>query len=157
MGITMRKILIIILSIIFIPLSAMADDIADVKAEFNKYVNDANNYSTNLPNRYINNAKIIRVVNKKRGGHQSLIIPYDRYIKELNGHSVLAKAVNYKNRYVNIKVHKHGNDYKLSATRIPRSDKKGLPCYFVYTKQNGVWKIKEESMTTNVQAFLSSK
>ena len=142
---------------VFIPMYALANDVSDIKDVFKKYVNDANEYSKNLPNYYINNAKIIRVVNKKRGGQQSVVIPYDRYLKELNLHSALAKAVNYKNEYVNVKVTKHNGGYKLSAMRIPRSDKTGLPCYFVYTKQDGAWKIKEESMTTNVQTFLSAK
>ena len=153
----MKKILLLILSIIIFPLCVYADDISDVKAAFNKYVNDANSYSRNLPNYYINNAKIIRVVNKRRGGQHSIVIPYDRYLKELSGRSALAKAVNYKNKYTNIKITKHNGDYKLSATRIPRNDRVGLPCHFVYTKQDGSWKIKEESMTTNVQTFLSAK
>ena len=153
----MKKILLIILSIFIIPIYAFANDTTDIQKTFNAYVNDANNYSKTLPNYYTNNAKIIRVVNKRRGGQHAIIIPYERYVKELNGHSVLAKAVNYKNRYVNIKITKQGNDYKVSATRIPRNDKSGLPCYFVFTKQNNIWKIKEESMTTNVQTFLSAK
>lgn len=153
----MRKIFFIVLAILTFNTVAMADDITEVKTAFNKYVEDANNYSTNLPNNYIKYAKIIRVVNKKQGGQKTIIIPYDRYLKELNGHSTLAKAVKYKNNYVNIKVSKHGENYKLSATRIPRNDKKGLPCYFIYTKQDGKWKIKEESMTTNVQTFLVAK
>ena len=153
----MKKILLLILSMMFIPIYALADDISEVKAQFNKYVNDANNYSKTLPNYYVNNAKIIRLVNKRRGGQTAIVIPFDRYIKELNGRSGIAKAVNYKNRYVNIKVNKHNDTYKLSATRIPRNDKRGLPCYFVFSKRDGVWKITEESMTTNVQTFLSVK
>ncbi len=153
----MKKIYISVLALLLLSLNAFADDVTDIKTIFSKYVSDANNYSTNLPNYYIKYAKIIRIVNKKQGGKKEIIIPYDRYLKELQGHSTLAKAVKYKNRYVNIKVTKHGENYKLSATRIPRNDKTGLPCYFVYTKQNDGWKIKEESMTTNVQAFLSAK
>lgn len=153
----MKKALLIILSMVLFPLSVFANDTAEIKEIFNKYVNDANSYSRSLPDYYTDNAKIVRVVNKKQGGQKSVVIPYDRYLKELSGHSALAKAVNYKNRYVNIKVAKHGDDYKLSATRIPRNDKYGLPCYFIYTKQGSSWKIKEESMTTNVQTFLSAK
>lgn len=153
----MKKVLLVILSMVLVSISAFADDISEIKNVFNNYVNDANNYSKNLPNYYINNAKIIRVVNKRQGGQKAIVIPYDRYLKELSGRSTLAKAVNYKNRYTNIKVVKTNGDYKLSAIRIPRNDKKGLPCHFVYTNQDGSWKIKEESMTTNVQTFLSAK
>ncbi len=153
----MKKFILGIISLFLAQLSVFADDITDIKSAFNKYISDANSYSVNLPNHYIKYAKIIRLVNKKQGGQKEIIIPYDRYLKELKGHSSLAKAVKYKNNYVNIKVSKHGENYKLSATRIPRNDKYGLPCYFIYTKNNGTWKIKEESMTTNVQTFLSAK
>ena len=153
----MKKIFLIALSLMVFPLMAMADDKDDVLAAFNRYVNDANSYSSSLPNYYTSNAKIIRVVNKKQGGQKAVLIPFDRYLKELEGHSKLAKTVGYKNAYVNRRVAKVDNDYKLSATRIPRNDKTGLPCYFIFTKTDNGWKIKEESMTTNVQTFLNAK
>ncbi len=153
----MKKLLISLFMLVSVNTAVFADNQTEITAIFNKYVNDANNYSTNLPNYYVNNAKILRVVNKKQGGKQTILIPYDRYLKELKGHSALARAVKYKNTYVNQKITRAGSDYKLSATRIPRNDKKGLPCYFVFTKTESGWKIKEESMTTNVQTFLSAK
>ena len=36
---------------------------------------------------YTNNAKIIRVVNKKQGGQASVVIPFDRYLKEMQTHT----------------------------------------------------------------------
>ena len=152
-----KKIILTVLSFLIIPMAVFASDISDVENIFKKYVQDANNYSKDLPEYYTNNAKIIRVVNRKSGGQSSIIIPFDRYVKELTGRSIIAKAVNYKNNYANIKVTKYNNGYKLTASRIPRNDKTGLPCHFVYIKQNGSWKISEESMTTNVQAFLGAK
>ena len=110
-----------------------------------------------MPDYYVKDAKIIRVVNRRQGGQKAILIPYDRYVKELTAHAILAKTVGYKNRYENRKVSKVNGDYKVSANRIPRNDKKGLPCYFVFTKTSSGWKIKEESMTTNVQTFLSAK
>jgi len=153
----MKKILLTTLALIGLSLSVMADDKADVLATFDKYVNDANNYSTNIPEYYTKNAKIVRVVNKKQGGQASVIIPFDRYLKELQGHSKLAKMVNYKNRYENRKITQVGTDYKVSTIRIPRNDKTGLPCHFIFTKEAGKWKIKEENMQTNVQTFLNAK
>ena len=153
----MKKIFIISLTFLFISLGVYATDKEDVMSAFDKYVAAANSYSKDLPNYYINNARIIRVVNKKGGGQKAILIPYDRYLKELSTHSLLAKTVNYKNRYENRKITKVNKDYKISATRIPRNDKTGLACYFIYTKTSSGWKIKEESMTTNVQTFLSAK
>jgi len=153
----MKKIFLTTISILILSLSAFADDKADVLAAFDKYVKDANSYSENIQNYYIKDAKIIRVVNKKQGGQKAVLIPFDRYLKELQGHAKLAKVVNYKNNYTNRKIEKVGNDYKVSAIRIPRNDKTGLPSHFIFTKTGNSWKIKEESMETNVQTFLNAK
>lgn len=153
----MKKLLYSFFICCILTLCAYADDKTDVLETFDKYVNDANSYSVNLPNYYINNAKIVRVVNKKQGGQKAVIIPFDRYLKELKGHSTLAKTVGYKNRYDNRKIAKVDNDYKVSAIRVPRNDKTGLPCYFIFTNVDGKWKIKEENMQTNVQTFLNAK
>ena len=153
----MKKLFFTIISMLLLSLNVFADEKTDVLATFDKYVNDANAYSTSMPNYYTKNAKIIRVVNKKQGGQASVIIPFDRYLKELEGHAKLAKITGYKNTYTNRKAEKIGNDYKVSATRIPRNDKTGLPSHFIFTKEGNSWKIKEESMTTNVQTFLNAK
>lgn len=154
----MKKILVSILFMLFFSIGAYADDKQDVLNIFDKYISDANSYSRNIPNYYTKDARIIRVVNKKQGGQKAVLIPFERYLKELSTHAKLAKTVGYKNRYENRKITKiNNNDYKISATRIPRNDKKGLPCHFIYTKTSDGWKIKEESMTTNVQTFLNAK
>lgn len=154
----MKKILLTALFIIFSTLIVFADNQSDVLAVFDKYVEDANNYSPELPNYYTNNAKIIRIVNIKTGGQKSIIIPFDRYVKELNANAVLAKTVKYKNNYTQRKAVKiNNNEIKISAVRVPRADKTGLPCYFIFTKTSSGWKIKEECMTTNVQTFLNAK
>jgi len=153
----MKKIFLIFSMLMLFVSSVFAGEKEDVLATFDKFVDATNTYSTTIPNYYVPNAKIIRVVNKKEGGQKSIVIPFDRYLKELRGNSVLAKAVKYKNRYENRKITKTGDDYKISAIRIPRNDKTGLPCHFIFTKQGPHWKIKEESMTTNVQTFLNAK
>ena len=153
----MKRILLTTLALISFSTSVMADDKTDVLATFDQYVNDANEYKTNIPDYYTKNAKIVRVVNKKQGGQASVIIPFDRYLKELETHSKIAKAVKYKNRYENRKITQVGADYKVSSIRIPRNDKTGLPAHFTFAKVDGKWKIKEESMETNVQTFLNAK
>ena len=153
----MKKILLTTLALIGLSLSVFADDKTDVLTTFENYVNDANSYATTIPNYYVSNAKIIRVVNKKQGGQASVIIPFDRYLKEMQTHAKVAKVANYKNRYENRKISQVGADYKVSSIRIPRNDKTGLPCHFIFTKVGDKWKIKEESMETNVQTFLNAK
>ncbi len=153
----MKKIILLLTFVMLSSLSVMADDKQDVLSVFNAYIQDANSYSSNLANYYVNNAKIVRIVNKKQGGQKAILIPFDRYLKELSSHALLAKTVNYKNRYTNRKISKDNKDYKVSAMRIPRNDKSGLPCYFIFTKTSSGWKIKEESMTTNVQTFLTAR
>ena len=153
----MKKLLLTTLATLLLSLSALADDKADVLATFDKYVKDANSYATTIPNYYTENARIIRVVNKKQGGQKAVLIPFDRYLKELDQHAKLAKVTNYRNNYTERKIEKIGADYKVSSIRIPRNDKTGLPAHFIFTKVGTSWKIKEESMETNVQTFLNAK
>ncbi len=153
----MKKIFFILAMMFAFSTSVFAGDKEDILAVFDKYVQAANTYSTSLPSYYAPNAKILRVVNKKQGGQKVIVIPFDRYLNELKSRAALAKTVRYTNRYENRKVQKVDNDYKLTATRLPRNDKDGLPCYFIFTKQGDKWKIKEESLTTNVQTFLNAK
>ena len=153
----MKKIFFILAIMFAFSTSVFAGDKEDILAVFDKYVQAANTYSTSLPSYYAPNAKILRVVNKKQGGQKVIVIPFDRYLNELKSRAALAKTVRYTNRYENRKVQKVDNDYKLTATRLPRNDKDGLPCYFIFTKQGDKWKIKEESLTTNVQTFLNAK
>ena len=152
-----KKITLCLICLIAFYGAAKADEISDVQTFFNNFVNASNTYSTNLPNYYIPNAKIIRVVHKPDGTKQAVIIPFDRYLQELKKGAAIAKTVGYKNRYVNQKVTKIGDNYKLSATRIPRNDKTGLEAYFIITKTPSGYKIKEESMGTTVQRFLNAK
>lgn len=153
----MKKLISILVIMFAFSTSVFAGDKEDILAVFDKYVQAANTYSTSLSSYYTADAKIVRVVNKKQGGQKTIVIPFDRYLNELKSRAALAKTVRYTNRYENRKVAKVDNDYKLSATRLPRSDKEGLPCYFIFTKQGNTWKIKEESLTTNVQTFLNAK
>ena len=152
-----KKITLCLICLIAFYGAAKADEMSDVQTFFNNFVNASNTYSTNLPNYYIPNAKIIRVVHKPDGTKQAVIIPFDRYLQELKKGAAIAKTVGYKNRYVNQKVTKIGDNYKLSATRIPRNDKTGLPAYFIIAKTQNGYKIKEESMGTTVQKFLNAK
>lgn len=140
-----------------VSLGCFADELSDVQNFFNNYVNAANSYAQNLPNYYVNNAKIVRVVYKPDGTKQSVVIPFDRYLLELRKSAALAKAAHYKNNYTARKYTKIGSDYKISTIRIPRNDKSGLPAYFVVTKTPQGYKIKEESMGTTVQKFLNAK
>jgi len=153
----MKKLLLLLICALALTFSAKADDASDVMTTFDKYVNDANSYSTNIPKYYTDNAKIIRVVNRKQGGQKYVFIPFDRYLKEMETHSKLAKATGYKNRYEDRKISKTQEGYKVSTTRYPRNDKVGLPAHFIFTKVGNTWKISEESMTTNVQTFLNAK
>ena len=152
-----KKILMSVLCLLAFFGCAWADEMSDVQSFFNSFVNASNTYSTTLPSYYVNNAKIVRIVHKPDGTKQAVVIPFDRYLQELKKGAALARTVRYKNRYENQKVTKVGNDYKLSAIRIPRNDKSGLPAYFIITKTQNGWKIKEESMGTNVQKFLEAK
>ena len=141
-------------AILFTQLFSLADDKADVKAFFDSYVNAANSYSKDVPNYYLDNAKIIRVVLKKDGTKQAVNFAMKDYKAQMAKSEKLAKLVGYKNTYKNVTVTKAGNDYKVSAMRYPNKDTNGLSCYFIVTYTPSGYKIKVESMDTPVQDFL---
>jgi len=157
-----KKFLTIILSTLFLiscpAAPALADELDDVKAFFENYIKAANSYSKSITDFYLPSAKIIRVVKKPDGSLESVDFPMERYKKELSKGARLAKLSRYKNTYTN-KTYKKldDGDYRISAIRTPNRDKTGLPFYFIVTNTKDGWKVKEESMQTTVQKFLTSK
>lgn len=151
----MKRFLFLLFALIIIGNISIADEINDVQCFFNEYVNAANNYSNDYFNYYDNNPTIIRVIEKEDGTEESVIVPFERYKKETIKCSKLAKLRKYKNRYFNIKITRHGKDYKIAAMRMPSTSDYKVPAHFIIGKNcNGEWKIKEESMNTKVQRFL---
>lgn len=150
--------LLICLYTMFFMNCAFADELEDVQKFFDNYVQAANSYSKTVVDYYLPNANIVRVVLKPDGTTQSVNFPMERYKKELKKGQPLARLSRYKNKYTEKKFEKLPDwDYKISALRTPNGDKKALPFYFIVTKTENGWKVKEESMQTTVQKFLSSK
>ena len=136
--------------------TAMADDAADAKAFFNKYVEAANSYSNDIPSFYSPKAKIIRqVIENKTGRLVNAYTDTATYMKQLKISSATAKMRKYKNTYRNITVTKVANGYKVSAERQPTGETYWLKTYQIVQKQSdGQWKIVEEMMQTKEQIFL---
>lgn len=158
----MRKLNLILLAMFlltFTVMSVFADDAADVRAFFDKYVNAANTYQEDLPSYYTSNAKILRYVIQKDGTvyPTPLVAPMSEYVKQLKMSSKLAKIRGYKNYYKDVKIAKQGNDYKISANRSPSpSPNDKMPAYFVIGKDSsGKYKIKEEMMQSREQMILN--
>lgn len=127
----------------------------DVKNFFNSYVQAANNFEDNLFQKYyIASPKIIRVVEKKDGTTQSVIVPLAIYLEEGAKGRKVGKMLGYKNNYSNIQVTPYGKDFKVTAMRNPSPGGK-FPAHFIIGEDaNGKLKIKEESMNTPRQEFL---
>lgn len=137
---------------------AFADELEDVQKFFDNYIKAANSYSKTVTDFYLPDANIVRVVIKPDGATQSVNFPMERYKKELKKGQPLARLSRYKNKYTDKKFEKLSDgDYKITALRTPNGDKKALPFYFIVTKTENGWKVKEESMQTTVQKFLTSK
>ncbi len=152
----MKKIIYLLLLLTMGNLCCLADETEEVKKFFNNYVSAANSYNTNYFDYYSNNAKIVRVVEKPDGSTKSVDIPLSRYKSEAKKSVALAKLRKYKNKYLNIKISKHGKDYKISADRMPSTADYKIPAEFIIGKDEyGNWKIKEESLNTRVQLFLN--
>ena len=71
-------------------------------AFFNQYQNFANSYNDKILDMYSPNAKIIREVIKPSGEAEQVIVPAERYFKELKIGQKTAKLRKYRNSYKKI-------------------------------------------------------
>lgn len=126
-------------------------------AFFNQYQNFANSYSDKILDMYSPNAKIIREVIKPSGEAEQVVVPAERYFKELKIGQKTAKLRKYKNSYKNIIAQKVPNGIKVTAERQPSKESYWLKMYQIYTPTDSGLKITEEMMQTKVQSFLRHK
>jgi hypothetical protein len=124
---------------------------------FNQYTTYANTYNTELLGLYEPNAKIIREVLKPTGEKVEIIVPSNRYFKELKIGQKTAKLKKYKNQYRNITAIEVKNGVKISAQRQPSKETYWLDMYQIIQDTNSGLKITEEMMQTKVQSFLKYK
>ena len=126
-------------------------------AFFNQYKNFANSYNDKILDMYSPNAKIIREVIKPSGEAEQVIVPAERYFKELKIGQKTAKLRKYRNSYKNVIAQKVQNGIKVSAERQPSRESYWLKMYQIYTPTDPGLKITEEMMQTKVQSFLRHK
>lgn len=126
-------------------------------AFFNQYQNFANSYNDKILDMYSPNAKIIREVIKPSGEAEQVIVPAERYFKELKIGQKTAKLRKYRNSYKNVIAQKVQNGIKVSAERQPSREFYWLKMYQIYTPTDSGLKITEEMMQTKVQSFLRHK
>lgn len=126
-------------------------------AFFTQYQIFANSYNSKLLDMYSPEAKIIREVVKPSGETEQIIVPTERYFKELKIGQKTAKLRKYKNSYKNIIAQKVPNGIKISAERQPSKESYWLKMYQIYTPTDSGLKITEEMMQTKVQLFLRHK
>ena len=152
----MKKILLTVISLLFVSLYVFADDKQDALKAFNSYINDANSYSTNATTYYTPSAKIIRQVIKPDGGLVDVVTDTATYVKQLKISQTVAKTRKYKNNYTNVVVTPIASGkVKISSVRHPSLDNDSLKTYMIFQKQpNGRWMIIEEMMQTRQQIFL---
>ncbi len=126
-------------------------------AFFNQYQSFANSYNDKILDMYSPNAKIIREVIKPSGESEQVVVPAERYFKELKIGQKTAKLRKYKNSYKNVIAQKVPNGIKVSAERQPSKESYWLKMYQIYTPTDSGLKITEEMMQTKVQSFLRHK
>lgn len=150
----MKKILTVLV-ILVLGSSAFAGDREDALAFFNRFVNASNSYSTEVPNMYSDNAKIIRQVIKPDSTVVNVPFSIDQYRSQMRVSAKLGKMRGYSNSYSNISVAKVANGYRINALRKPSLSDYNLKSSMVVQKQDdGRWLIVEEMMQTKEQVFL---
>ncbi len=151
----MKKILLTLMTLAFLPLATMADDKQEALDFFNEYVNAANTYSSTVADMYSPTAKIIRQIIKPDGTTANATTDTATYIKQMKICQAGAKLRKYKNTYTNITAVPVDGGYKVSSLRQPSGEDYKLKTYMILKKQpNGKWLITEEMMQTKVQTFL---
>ena len=151
----MKKLLSTLIAFAFVSLAALADGHQEALNFFNKYVNAANTYSSEVASMYSPNAKIIRQVIKPDGSTVNVYTDTATYIKQMKIGQAGAKLRHYKNTYTNIVVTPVSNGYKVSSLRQPSGESYKLKTYMIVQKKsNGQWLIVEELMQTKEQIFL---
>lgn len=151
----MKKFLSILFVLTVFAGCAFADDIQEVRAFFNNYVNAANTYSNTVATMYSPNAKIIRQVVKPDGGLANAYTNTDTYIKQMKIGQAGAKLRGYTNSYSDVKITNLGNGvYRIDSLRQPKGETYKLKTYQKVKKINGKWMIIEELMQTKEQIFL---
>ena len=110
-------------------------------AFFNQYQNFANSYNDKILDMYSPNAKIIREVIKPSGEAEQVIVPAERYFKELKIGQKTAKLRKYRNSYKNVIAQKVQNGIKVSAERQPSRESYWLKMYQIYTPTDSGLKI----------------
>ena len=155
-GNIMRKYISTLVIMLIFTISVFADGSQDAMNFFNRYVNAANSYSSEIADMYSPSAKIIRQVVKPDGTTQNVYTDTATYIRQMKLGQAGAKLRQYKNTYTNVSITNLGNNkYKISSLRQPAGETYKLKTYMVVQKQpNGNWLIVEEMMQTKVQIFL---
>ena len=93
---------------------------------------------------YSPDVKIIREVVKPSGETEQIIIPSQRFFKELKLGQKTAKIKNYKNKYKNIIVKEIPNGLQVSAERQPSNETYWLKMYQILQNTDSGMKITEE-------------
>ena len=151
----MKKLIILFITLVYTQIMVLADGDQDALNFFNKYVNAANIYSSEVTTMYSPNAKIIRQVVKPDGSTVNVTTDTATYIRQMKIGQAGAKLRNYKNTYSNITVTPVANGYKVSSLRQPSGETYKLKTYMIVQKQpSGRWLIVEELMQTKEQIFL---
>lgn len=154
----MKKFLYFIVFLIFsfIQLNAYANEQEAIEF-FNNYENLANQWSLQVIDMYSSNPVIKRNVLKKTP--VTVIVPFNEHKKMLETYNKNKKLlIGIKNNYKNKKVTNLGNDkYKISAERCPTIMNRCFDCYMIIQKQNGQYKIIEESSDVKSTYFLKFK
>ena len=151
----MKKLIISFITLALTQIMVLANGNQDALNFFNKYVNAANSYSSEVATMYSPNAKIIRQVIKPDGTTVDVTTDTATYIRQMKIGQAGAKLRHYKNTYSNITVTPVAKGYKVSSLRQPSGETYKLKTYMIVQQQSdGRWLIVEELMQTKEQIFL---
>jgi hypothetical protein len=133
------------LSLILVAAAASADDAAEVRAFFDRYVELEKSFDTAASDLYSPDARIITL----RDGAKRIEMKGAEYSELVARSMPLAKKRGDVSAYENVRVSPHGPGYRITATRIPAV--KCVPddrYHLDVARVSGEWRIVEEYTET---------
>ena len=152
----LRKNFLFILIIIFLSLNnyiLAENSISQAKAFMQQLEIEINTYDRMLPERYSDNAIIIRYLEHPNGNLEKIILPTKNFKNYLKKIGFMAKITGYKNYYKDLNFKEEGKNMRIIGKRITHNGYSAPVSILLEKNSSGQYKIIEE-ITNTASKFL---
>ncbi len=146
--------ILLVAFLLIINKSVLADDIAEAKQFFEKYIELCYSYDKSVPEQYSDNALIKRFLICPDKTTKVKILTVKEYRGKLKFYAPMAKIIGYKNTYSSLKFVKEGENVRIEGYRQVGNDNYKTPVSILAGQnKSGQWRILEEILYTKALIF----